>query len=148
MVVYLQTKVIFLKQKKSDMITLIIKDETMTGNVQGTFDIQFNTELVTIKDIIEARVHAEVAKYNSTLMEYFKGLVQPTEAERTLNGYKMKERKTIDAEKQVYIALDAFQRNGFFILVNDRQAETLEEEVFLTGNDSVSFVKLTALVGG
>jgi hypothetical protein len=130
------------------MVTLIIKDETMTGNVQGTFDIQFDTEFVTIKDIIEARVHAEVAKYNSTLKEYFNGLVQPTEAEHTLNGYKMKERKTIDAEKQVYIALDAFQRNGFFVLVNDRQAESLDEELFLSGNDSVSFVRLTPLVGG
>jgi hypothetical protein len=95
------------------MITLVIKDETMTGNVQGTFDIQFDTELVTIKDIIEARVRAEVAKYNSTLKEYFYGLVQPTEAERTLNGYKMKERKTIDAENRFTSLYPLFNKMAF-----------------------------------
>jgi hypothetical protein len=69
-----------------------------------------------------------VEKYNDSLTGYFNGLIQPTEAERTLNGYKMRERKRIDAEKQVFIALDAFQKNAFFVLVNDRQAESLEEK--------------------
>lgn len=130
------------------MITVAIKDETLSGNVLNSIDIDFDAELVTIKDIIAARVNVEVSKYNNTLTQYFNGLVQPTDAEQTLNGYKMRERKRIDAEKQVFIALDAFQRNAFFVLVNDQQADSLEEEVFLTGNSSVSFMKLTPLVGG
>ncbi len=130
------------------MVTLTINDETMTGTVQSSQDITFDTALVTVKDIIEARVKVEVAKYNNTLHEYFNGLVQPTDAERTLNGYKMRERKTIDAEKQVYIALNAFQNNAFFVLINNRQAETLTEELFIDDKSSVSFVKLTPLVGG
>jgi hypothetical protein len=130
------------------MIALTIKDESMTGVVHNTVDLRFASELVTVKDIIEARVTAEVEKYNDSLTGYFNGLIQPTEAERTLNGYKMRERKRIDAEKQVFIALDAFQKNAFFVLVNDRQAESLEERVTLRADSSVSFVKLTPLVGG
>ena len=130
------------------MATLTVKDETMTGKVQSTLDLEFDLELLSIKDIIAARVQKEVDKYNRQMPEYFNGLVQPTEAESTLNGYKMKQRKQIDAEKQVYIALDAFQRNVFFVLVNDRQVESLDEEVLLSNTSSVSFIKLTPLVGG
>lgn len=130
------------------MITLRIKDESMTGVIHNTVDLRFASEMVSIRDIIEARVIAEVEKYNSSLTEYFNGLIQPTDAERTLNGYKMRERQRIDAEKQVFIALDAFQKNAFFVLVNDRQAESLEEKVLLRADSSVSFVKLTPLVGG
>jgi hypothetical protein len=80
--------------------------------------------------------------------EYFKGLIQPSESEITLNGYKLKDKKKVDPEKQVYIALTAFQKNGFFILIDSIQAEFLEQEVILTKQSHVSFVKLTPLVGG
>ena len=130
------------------MTTLTIKDESMTGVVQNTIELNFSTELVTVKDIIESRVAAEVKKYNATLGEYFSGLVQPTEAERTLNGYKMRERKQIDAEKQTYVALKAFKENSFFVLIDDKQVENLDETFKASDLLSVSFVKLTALVGG
>ena len=73
------------------MITLTINDETMTGVVQNTVELRFASESVTVKDIIEARVRAEVEKYNVSLTQFFNGLIQPTEAERTLNGYKKRE---------------------------------------------------------
>ena len=130
------------------MITLTIKDESMTGVVQNTIEVNFSTELVTVKDIIESRVAAEVKKYNDTLGEYFNSLIQPTEAERTLNGYKMRERKRIDAEKQTYVALKAFKENSFFVLIDDKQIENLDETFRASDLLSVSFVKLTALVGG
>lgn len=75
------------------MITLTINDETMTGVVQNTVELRFASESVTVKDIIEARVRAEVEKYNVSLTQFFNGLIQPTEAERTLNGYKKRERR-------------------------------------------------------
>ena len=45
-------------------------------------------------------------------------------------------------------ALDAFQRNGFFVLVDDRQVEGLDEEIEIRLNTTISFVKLVPLVGG
>ena len=76
------------------------------------------------------------------------GLVQPTETESALNGYRMKTRRQVDAEKQVYVAPDAFQKNGYFVFINDMQAESLDQEVVVTEDLKVSFVKLTPLVGG
>ena len=58
------------------------------------------------------------------------------------------ERKKVDAEKQLTIALEAFEGNGFFILVNNKQLESLDDQVTVTADSSISFVKLTPLVGG
>ena len=129
-------------------IVLTITDRTGAGKVVNELDISLKSNRVTVKEIIEARVSAEVQEYNAKLPEYFHGLVQPTDAEKTINGYKMKERKKVDPEKQVYIALDAFMKNGFFLLIDKFQAETLDQEVQISANTQISFLKLTPLVGG
>ena len=128
--------------------TITIQDQTFTGDVQSTVTISTSKTTITVRELIQARVEQEVANYNSKLPEYFKGLVQPTDAERVLNGYKLRNRRQIDAEKQTYLALDAFQKNGFFVLVNNQQVETLEEQIQVSSNLEVAFIKLTPLVGG
>jgi hypothetical protein len=127
---------------------IAVSDETFTGTILNRIEIDLEREMVTVRDIIEARVIQEVEHYNSKLPEHFNGLVEPTNAERTLNGLKLKGRKLVDGEQQVYAALEAFQRNGFFVLVDDKQAESLEQEVLLSQYSRVSFIKLTPLVGG
>ncbi len=129
-------------------MTLTIKDETFAGKILNEIELEFRTETVTVRDIITERVFKEVSNYNSKLPEYFNGLVEPTDAERTLNGYKLKPKQVIDAEKQAYIALDAFQKNGFFLLIDTIQSESLEQEVLLRMDTKISFIKLTPLVGG
>jgi len=130
------------------VVTLSIRDENFAGKVLNEVLVGFSTEAVIIKDIIEARVRAEVDAYNRKLPDYFNGLIEPTDAEKTLNGYKLRSKKPIDAEKQVYVALDAFQKNGFFVLVDNQQCTSLEQQVTLTADRQISFVKLTPLVGG
>lgn len=129
-------------------VLLKVKDTTASGSVIDEVTLSMKSSRVTIKDIIETRVLAEVDRYNNALPEYFKGLVQPTQAERTLNGYRMRVRQKVDPEKQIYIALDAFQKNGYFVLVDEFQAEGLDQVVMITPETQVSFLKLTPLVGG
>jgi hypothetical protein len=130
------------------VIQLSVRDETATGRIINEISISISNELTTVKDLIEARVISEVETYNNKLPEVYRGLVQPRDSEVALNGYKLKERKKVDAEKQVYTALDAFQQNGFFVLIDNKQAESLDEQLFLNNDTVVSFVKLTPLVGG
>ncbi|SCY95512.1 hypothetical protein [Flavobacterium caeni] len=129
-------------------MTITIKDETFAGKILNEITLQFQSETVTVKDIITGRVTQEVEHYNQKLGGLFNGLVEPTDAEKTINGYKLKPKKTIDAEKQVYIALEAFLKNGYFVLIDNIQSESLEQQVLLTGSTTVSFVKLTPLIGG
>lgn len=127
---------------------ILISDELLNGTVTNQFEIHLSSNIVSVKELIKMRVTKEIEAYNNRLPEYFNGLVAPTDAERTLNGFKLKPKQVIDAEKQVYVALDAFQKNGFFILVDNQQLEDLDEMVRLQSTSKISFVKLTPLIGG
>lgn len=131
-----------------NQMTITVKDEAFNGKVLNEITIALKEERVTVRDLIEARVWAEVEAYNKKVPEFYNGLVQPSDAEQTLNGYRLKTCKNIDAEQQVYVALDAFQKNGFFILVDQVQAETLDQVIRINENSHISFIKLTPLVGG
>ena len=132
----------------SATITVSIKDENFSGKILQEVLVGFSSEIVTVKDIIEARVRQEVENYNKRLPDYYNGLIEPNDAEKTINGFKLRSKKPIDAEKQVYVALDAFQKNGFFLLVDTMQSVSLEQKVQLTNDTRISFLKLTPLVGG
>lgn len=129
-------------------LTLKIKDETAAGKVYHEINLSFTSEIVTVKDIITARVIAEVQTYNDKLPEYFNGLVQPNDAEKTLNGFRIKQKRKIDPEQQVYAALNAFNNNAFFLLIDNIQAESLDQMIVINKDTVASFVKLTPLVGG
>lgn len=128
---------------------LRIVDATPTGTVLRSASIELVSERVTVREIIERRVRQEVASFNGQRDEMvFNGLVQPSETEIELNGYRMKRRRELDPEAQCKHALEAFEANGFFMLADDRQVESLDEEIVVTVGTTVSFVKLVALVGG
>lgn len=128
--------------------TLTIHDETASGQKTNTFTLACLTERMTVRELIRARIYQEVQDYNQKEPEYFRGLVEPTQAERVLNGYKLKAKRKIDWQEQFQRALDAFERNGFFVLVGNKQAESLEEEFEVKVDTEVAFVKLVPLVGG
>ncbi|WP_315814387.1 hypothetical protein [Paraflavitalea speifideaquila] len=130
-------------------VTVTIRDETAGGRILTELPVTLDNELTTVKDIIIARVMTEVLTYNEKKPEYFQGLVQPTDAEVTLNGYRLHNRsKPVDADQQCHIALDAFRNNGYFVLIDDIQPESLDQIILLNKQSNISFVKLTPLVGG
>lgn len=134
-------------------ITLTIRDESASGEPLDQRPLEFPTERITIRDLIRERVYQEVQDFNRKRDEmHFKGLVQPTDAEKVLNGtrttYKLKKHRDIDWKEQFKLAEEAFARNGFFILIDDKQAEELDQEFTIAKETTVSFVKLTPLVGG
>src|SRR4051812_28171551 len=76
--------------------TLTIRDETATGQSVGETVIEFLTERVTVRELIRSRVYQEVQDYNRRQPETFRGLVQPTDAEQTLNGFRVRNHRQID----------------------------------------------------
>lgn len=130
---------------------LTIRDETtfaFGSNDQG-FTLDVPTESITVRgELIRARVYREVREYNLRQPEYFRGLVQPTGAERTLNGFKVRRWRRIDPEEQFETAIESFYRNSFLILVNAQQVDELEEEIEASPETTVTFLKLLPLVEG
>ncbi len=54
----------------------------------------------------------------------------------------------VDPEERTRVTLDAFGRNAFVVLVDDRQVTALDEKVRLHAGARVTFLKLVPLVGG
>ncbi|MCK4709861.1 MAG: hypothetical protein KAU21_14680, partial [Gammaproteobacteria bacterium] len=75
-------------------------------------------------------------------------LVRPKSEEKLLNGIKNNVKRRVNPEKQIEVALKAFSGNGFFILIDEMQAEELGQWVTIKPDTIISFVKLTPLVGG
>ncbi|MBW4692679.1 MAG: hypothetical protein KME27_13045 [Lyngbya sp. HA4199-MV5] len=130
------------------MATITIYDETTTGEKFPGLTLSLPKLRLTARELIRQRVNQEVAIYNSNESEWFQGLVQPTDSERSLNGYKLRKARQIDPEQQFEKAISAFQSNGFILLVGDRQVEDLDTELELDESAQVSFLKLVPLVGG
>ncbi len=130
------------------LITLTLHDRSPAGEEHGILVLEDIPELITLEDLIRRRVRQEVEEYNRRQPGLFKGLVQPTETEATLNGYRLLNRRLLDWEKQAEVALQAFRSNRFFVLVGDRQVERLDEPLLLDKGAEVYFVKLGHLVGG
>jgi len=129
--------------------TLTVRDETATGDIVHQRTLDFLDEHVTVRELITRRVQEEVREYNRTAGRgVFVGLVQPTDAEAALNGYRVRTPRELSWERQRDAALAAFETNGFFVLVGDRQAESLDERIHIGLGTEVSFVKLVPLVGG
>jgi hypothetical protein len=132
-------------------MTLKIRDET-TFNLGGDEDRGFTLDVldehITVRELIRARVYREVRDYNLDQPEFFHGLVQPSDAERSLNGFKMRSRRRIDPVRQFELAKRAFYTNGFILLVDDRQVDELEDEIEIGPDTTVTFLKLVPLVGG
>lgn len=131
-------------------ITLTIQDVT-TSNLnkpENIFMLVCPTETLTVRELIRLRVYQEVEAYNKQQGGFFFGLVQPTGAERTLNGFRLAKPRLLDWEQQFERAEEAFEQNGFIVLVDNRQVESLDEVVTITAETPVSFLKLVALVGG
>ena len=105
------------------MTTVTVVDELLPGGKDAALTLEFLDERVTVREVIRARVYQEVTEYNARMPDHFRGLVQPTDAERVLNGFRLRQRRKIDWQAQYRRAIEAFQRNGFLILVDDKQVD-------------------------
>ncbi|MEO0396767.1 MAG: hypothetical protein AAF243_12385 [Cyanobacteria bacterium P01_A01_bin.137] len=127
---------------------LNIHDTNTLGDNGPILVLDFLTEQITVRELIRSRVYQEVKDFNTQQPEFFRGLIQPTETEQTLNGYKLHKPRKINWETQFEKAIIAFQSNGFIILVDDAQVTELEDEITIAPETSVTFMKLVPLVGG
>jgi hypothetical protein len=83
--------------------TIVIKDETLTGDSLHEFTINIkDTNTITVQELIRQRVIQEVERFNRSHNTTFHGLVQPNNTEIILNRkYQLhKLQPTISAESK------------------------------------------------
>ena len=128
--------------------TLTVRDETASGESLREIVLEFLTETITVRELIRSRVYQEVKDFNAKSDDVFQGLVQPSDTERVLNGFRVRKGRQVDWEKQFELALRGFEGNQILLLVDDRQAESLDDEIVIRPSTEVTFLQLVPLVGG
>ena len=129
---------------------LLIRDETTAslGKSEHTFTVHIPGEKISIRELIRQRVTQEVEEFNTSQPAVFRMLIRPSDAERTSNGFKFRKPRPVDPVTQYKKAIEAFNGSGLIVLVDDYQMESLDTEIPLREETSVTFLKLTPLVGG
>lgn len=142
---------------------LRIKDEFFGTGAEAdrpAVELRLVSERVSPREIIRQRVFAEVAEVNETRMKHARGhartrsfLIDVPEdsTEGRLNGalpFAPRKARLIDAEAEFAKALEAFARNRFVMLFDDRQVEGPDDELTVTPQSEVVFLHLTPLKGG
>lgn len=108
--------------------------------------ITIPTERISIREIIRGRVYQQVQDRNRDRRNSIPSH-SPSTAEIALNGPKRV--KEIDWQDQFNLAIEAFKMNRLIVLVDDLQAEALDEQVDVIHSQTlVTFLRLVPLVGG
>jgi hypothetical protein len=128
--------------------TLTVLDESTTGAINNRRTLEFPTESITVRELIRERVYQEVQDYNRQKLGSFNGLIQPTEAEIALNGYKLRPGREINWKAQYDKACEAYTAHRILVLTGDHQTESLEETITIGRGTEVTFLRLMPLVGG
>ncbi len=135
---------------QASLISVTIMDQSGAGKVAATITLDGVDSHITLRDLIQTRVREEVARYNARPAStgIFRGLVMPDGAAPAPGGFRMPKPRRVDWEQQADKALNAFGRNGFFVLVAGRQVTDLGEALGLTPDTDIRFIRLVQLVGG
>jgi hypothetical protein len=136
-----------LKVAEKPLIELRIQDKSLEGKISSEIILILQSRKVKVRDLIEQRVRQEVVKTEEDLIRDIKN-THYSLVNLPIIRAKQKKLDKIDVEEQVKVALTGFENNAFFILIDDKQVETLEEEVTITPKTSMQFIKLIPLVGG
>lgn len=149
---------------------LEIYDERRPGaQRQLCHRLELPVERITARDLIRCRIEADVAIHNAAERARFDGnsaadrgahnewLVMPGAVERALNGTRgaygpgckpAKGMTLIESEPLIAVALEAFARNGFFMIFDGRQVIDLDEVLTVEQDSALTFLRLVPLVGG
>lgn len=128
--------------------SVTVCDETMSGNMLHQRTIDLPGHCITIRELIRNRVFQEVRDYNVSQSPDFKGLIRPNDAEPTVSGCRLRSPRKIDWRQQYQRAVSAFRSKQILIVVDDRQVDSLHEEIKITSDTRVAFLRLAPLVAG
>ena len=134
---------------------LKIIDKQPGQPARETFELHLASERMTARELIRRRIADEIRLINeweheagpqSDRARTFLVQVQPDPVEQRLNPPRG--RKELSEEAESAKANRAFKARSFVMLFDDRQVENLDEELTVSENSELVFLRLVPLVGG
>lgn len=128
---------------------LTIFDETTGGGRCEALVLSLPHPTITVRELIRTRIFEEVQRFNLAAPSGpYVGFVQPTDAEVAVKGVRVRPGRKLDWHQQAEAALAAFAVQRLLVLVDDRQALSLDQEIEVHDSTEVTFLNLVPLVGG
>jgi hypothetical protein len=137
---------------------MLLTDE-IGGEVYSVGEVRLHKPVITVRELIGVRVDLEIEAHCAREAD-IRGRVSPDISSHALqlNGEDKASRPSIfhasrtgevpARDRMIKAAEQGFLRNRFFILLDDRQAEHLDDPVQLEKTGNATFLQLTPLQGG
>ena len=137
---------------------MFLTDE-IGGKVYSVGEVRLHKPVITVRELIGVRVDLEIEAHCARGAD-IRSRVSPdiSSHEFQLNGedkalrpsifHTSRTGETPARDRMIKAAEQGFLRNRFFILLDDRQAEHLDDQLELDKTGSVTFLQLTPLQGG
>lgn len=126
------------------MAQVAVRDQVLGGADAVGMTLTFPVERITVRELIRSRVYQEVEDYNRSKQQTpYKAWAAQTE-----RPAPQARSSSVDWKAEYGRACEAFERKRVFVLVGDRQAATLDEEIDVSRDIEVTFVRLVLLAGG
>lgn len=127
------------------MTDMVMRDQSRAGHVLGGARVADLPERVSVRDVVRRRIRDEVATYNAEPGLVFRGLVQPADAVRHSDGFRMREPRPLDAELLI-AAAEAAVGLGLLLLRLDEQPVGLDEVIVTADHDELVAVLQRSVV--
>jgi hypothetical protein len=106
---------------------LLMRDVTRAGRELGRRSVTDLPTSLTLGELLELRIRAEVASYNAAPGPVFEGLVQPADSIRHSDGYRMRAPRPLDAEVALLAAKEAVAAGMLAFSVGGERVTDLDE---------------------
>jgi hypothetical protein len=109
---------------------------------------------LTLRELIDRVVHAEVAAFGERqaerrLTRFLSERELQEQAGRGRVDFGGRDlHQPVDADAAVGVALESFEDGLYFVVIDGRQYESLDEQVVVGADSRVTFLRLVPLAGG
>lgn len=111
------------------MARLVMRDVSRSGHPLGAASITGLPDRLTLGAVLRARIEGEVGRYNADPGPVYTGLVQPEDAVRYSDGFRMQAPRTLDPGRLVTAAFEAVAAGLVSFEVDGRPVTDLDHEV-------------------
>jgi len=130
---------------------MLLTDE-IGGEIYSVGEVRLHKPVITVRELIGVRVDLELEAHRDRVMPGVSSReLQLNGPEKTLRPSLFQACRGGDSlarDRLIVAAEQGFLRNRFFILLDDRQAERLDDQLELDKTGTVTFLLLTPLQGG
>lgn len=128
------------------MATVEMQDISPGGHVLSHATVDGLPGRTRLRDVLAARIDAEVATYNADPGPIYVGLVQPEDAVRYSDGFRMRDPRPLDAA-HLFLAVEEAVGAGVVVFrIGDETVDDLDHEVAVDEVERITTVMRRPIV--